>query len=452
MRKTLYYLVFITIIIFGVESCKKDIEPIIEEQAITPILNNKNSSQKKLQQLFEDFENASKSNYSTATLTLSSGTWLFNDALIGATKFDKKIGNKCLRVQNNGSLTLTSLYSKGASLISITHAKYNTESSSTWNIQYSIDNGLSWVILKSFTTNSAVLITEKIGLNIYGNIQIKIQKTGGGRLNIDNILVEENNPTPSRDENLLLGNPSNATSSLVMANNYLMLKNEYVLSYNNSKGHANWVSWHLSKAWKGGAARATKFIEDVTLPIKFFSPKTSHYTGTGFDRGHICPSDDRDADAIENQATFYMTNIFPQAPINNQQIWRKLELYCQQKALDVIQGYEMYIYSGTIGSGGVGSNGYQTNINYGAINVPEKIWKVIVMLPNGSNDLYRISANTRVISVIIPNNQVVGPLNWGSFRVSVDDIEAQTGLDILNELPTSLQSSLESVVDSGPTI
>lgn len=50
---------------------------------------------------------------------------------------------------------------------------------------------------------------------------------------------------PTRDNNLALGNPSAATTN---ANNYLLDKGMYVLSYNAGRGGPNWVSWHLSKA------------------------------------------------------------------------------------------------------------------------------------------------------------------------------------------------------------
>ena len=64
---------------------------------------------------------------------------------------------------------------------------------------------------------------------------------------------------PGRDDNIALGNPSGAVASVVMANNYLLVHPQYVVGYDNSRGLARWVSWHLSLAWKGTAERCGCF-------------------------------------------------------------------------------------------------------------------------------------------------------------------------------------------------
>ena len=51
-----------------------------------------------------------------------------------------------------------------------------------------------------------------------------------------------NNANPA---NLLMGNPSEARHDTSDKDNYLMEKKYFTLSYNNSKGTPNWVSWHL---------------------------------------------------------------------------------------------------------------------------------------------------------------------------------------------------------------
>lgn len=245
-------------------------------------------------------------------------------------------------------------------------------------------------------------------------------------------------------EHIALGNPSNATADVGSPNNYLLLKREYVVSYNRDKAHANWVAWSLTPSWIGTTPRQDDFRPDETLPVGFYRVTTSDYTGSGFDRGHLCPSADRDIDIPTNSSTFLMTNIIPQAPNNNRNTWADLETYCRTL---VTQGNECYIYAGTYGQGGSGSNGSANTIATGKINVPAQTWKIIVVLSQGDNDLQRINSSTRVIAVDMPNAQTING-NWKTYRTTVRAIEAKTGYNFFSVLPTEVQDVIESKMDN----
>jgi len=251
-------------------------------------------------------------------------------------------------------------------------------------------------------------------------------------------------------ENLAMGNPSNAQASTSFPTNYLMQKTQFALSYNRDQGKPNWVSWHLDPTWIGSASRCDCFASDATLPTGWYRVSSSSYTNSGFDRGHSCPSADRTYSSSDNAVTFLMTNMMPQAPLNNQQTWEKLESYCRTL---VTQGNECYIICGSYGVGGTGSKGGVTNtIDAGRVTVPNRIWKVVLVLPKGDNDLSRVTTTTRVIAVNTPNTQSIITSSWSSYRVSVDAIEAATGYDILSALPDDIEAVLESGVDNGPTL
>ena len=252
----------------------------------------------------------------------------------------------------------------------------------------------------------------------------------------------------TRDNNMALGNPSGAVASTSYPNNYLMTKTQYTMSYNNSKKTCNWVSWHLSSAWIGSASRQDDFRADATLPSSWTAVGGTDYSGSGFDRGHMCPSADRTGSVTDNSATFLMTNMIPQAPKNNQITWANLENYCRTL---VNAGNELYIISGPYGQGGTGSSGYKTTISSKSIVVPAYTWKVIVVLPVGSSDVTRITSSTRVIAVWMPNNQTVNSQAWGYYRKSVDYIESQTGYNFLSNVSTTIQNTIEAKVDAGAT-
>lgn len=254
-------------------------------------------------------------------------------------------------------------------------------------------------------------------------------------------------PTPIKPADtvhLTLGNPSDATDDPGNENNFLMIKDQYVLSYNNTNGGPNWVTWHLKASDIGNEARGD-FRADNTLPPDFKMITKDDYTGTKFDRGHVCNSKDRTDTRENNDATFFMTNILPQAPDNNQGPWRILEDFERSLAQ---QGNELYITAGAFGTGGTGGNGPADSIKDGEINVPKIFWKVIVVLPEGDDDLKRIDGNTRVIAVCMPNTQGIRRTPWQTFVTTVKNVETAAGVDLLSLVPAAPQKTLEAKRDS----
>lgn len=259
-------------------------------------------------------------------------------------------------------------------------------------------------------------------------------------------------PTPTSDnargDNMALGNPSGAIANVVAANNYLIVHPQFTAGYDNSRGQARWVSWHLSAAWKGSAERCDCFEPDPLLPASFYAVSTFAYSGTGFDRGHLCPSDDRDASDADNASTFLLTNIAPQAPDMNQDTWFQLEAFARDLVAD---GYEIYTMAGGYGNGGTNAQGvFTTHLAGGAIAVPARYWKVLVIIPDDSNDVERITTEgARVIAVDMPNSASATAQPWYAYRTTVDAVEQSTGLDLLNALPTAVQEALEEEEDAG---
>jgi endonuclease G, mitochondrial len=252
----------------------------------------------------------------------------------------------------------------------------------------------------------------------------------------------------TQSDNIAMGNPSGAVADPYYYWNYLMNKLQFSMSYHRDRGTPNWVSWHLDPTWLGSTPRQDNFSADATLPSGWYRVGSTSYSGSGFDRGHNCPSADRTYSVADNSATFLMTNMIPQAPNNNQQTWANLENYCRTL---VNQGNELYIIMGSYGTGGTGSYGTVNTINSGHVTVPNRIWKVIVVLPQGSNDLSRVTTSTRVIAVNTPNTQTVNSQSWGYYRTTVDAIESATGYNLLSNVSSTIQSTIESRVDSGPT-
>ena len=244
--------------------------------------------------------------------------------------------------------------------------------------------------------------------------------------------ITVNAPLPGEDP-LIFGNPSNAAPDIANENNYLMLKPQYTLSYNRGRATANWVAWRLDSSWIGTTQRQDDFRPDTTLPAGWYQVLDTDYSGSGYQRGHMCPSGDRTNSVPNNSATFLMTNMVPQIEENNTGPWEEFESYCRTLAS---QGNEVYIFTGPAGNIGT--------IAQGRVTVPASTWKVVLVMPNGSDDLSRVHKGTRAFGIIVPN-QLPLDINapWRNFRVSVNTVENLTGYDFFNTIPKNTQELIE---------
>jgi endonuclease G len=222
---------------------------------------------------------------------------------------------------------------------------------------------------------------------------------------------------------------------------FLIERPQYVLSYNARTRTPNWVSWELKKGDIGNARRAA-FGPDPALPKGVIARVTpGDYTGSGFDRGHMCPAKDRSATVADQAEVFYMTNIVPQSPASNQKGWERFEDYCRRLAS---QGHVLQIVSGPHGKGGTGKEGPAEEIGKAhKVTVPQVLWKVVLVLPREDASPRK---NTRAIAVIMPNNQRVG-FDWTKYRVSVAEVEKLTGFRFWPAIPEEVAQAIKSQVD-----
>lgn len=249
-----------------------------------------------------------------------------------------------------------------------------------------------------------------------------------------NLIINLTIDAPLPGENpLLLGNPSNATTDVANENNYLMTKAQYSLSYSRANATPNWVAWRLDSTWIGNVPRQDDYRPDPALPAAWYHVTENDYSGSGYNRGHMCPSGDRTRSIPDNSATFLMTNFVPQLSENNQGAWEDFESYLR---LVANQGNEIYTFTGGHGNAGT--------IAQGRIVVPQVTWKVVLILPNGDNDLQRVTKATRTIAIIVPNQLPLSQnAQWRQFRTNVNAVEYLTGFDFFSEVPKITQEIIE---------
>ena len=196
-RKNFYYCCmkiqfkwgFVCLIILSF-ACNKgiEIEPSVSREELK-------GWEKTLNPFLEDMELGTKTAYTTGNISLSTGSWTFNDAMIGTSTSDKKSGTKSARIRNTGKLTLLTDKTNGIGTVTIKHAAYGSDASSTWQLWYSTNAGVSYT--QSGTTITSVagnLSTVTFTINVAGSARVEIRKISGGtnRINIDDINITDN--------------------------------------------------------------------------------------------------------------------------------------------------------------------------------------------------------------------------------------------------------------------
>src|SRR5262249_43560240 len=140
-----------------------------------------------------------------------------------------------------------------------------------------------------------------------------------------------------------LGNPTGATADPNNHQHYLIQRTVEAIDYSDTNGQPNWASWDLTAADIGSSGRSDAWAVDSSLPTNFFPVPTDTF-GSGYDRGHMCPSADRTDTVADNELVFIMSNIIPQASLQNENIWADLENYCRNSLLP--GGKELLIICG----------------------------------------------------------------------------------------------------------
>jgi endonuclease G len=169
--------------------------------------------------------------------------------------------------------------------------------------------------------------------------------------------------------------------------------------------------------------RADNFRTDFRVP-QMFRADLADYKNSGFDRGHLVSSADQQDTRLQNSETFLLSNMSPQQPQFNRNIWMRLEE--KVRALDARDDvYETYVVSGPIFNfdipvhtiGALDDNGI-------SLPVPHAYFKSILTENNkGKFELW---------SFMIPNQPSSEPL--GSFLVPTSKVERFAGLFLWERL------------------
>ena len=204
----------------------------------------------------------------------------------------------------------------------------------------------------------------------------------------------------------------------------LLVNRYYVVLHSDAYRVPLWSAYRLtSHDIRGKAAtRQDNFRPDPALP-KGKRAELKDYLNSGYDKGHMSPAGDFTRNALAMSETFLLSNMCPQRPMLNEQIWRVLEAEVRQLAMSdtiwVVTGPLFLDWEGHPAKPGL-------YIGPDSVAVPMAFYKVILDAHKGT---------FRLVGFIMENRKATLPGAPAQYEVTVDSIEKDAGFRFFSKLP-----------------
>ncbi len=196
----------------------------------------------------------------------------------------------------------------------------------------------------------------------------------------------------------------------------------YSLSYLEEHEQAEWVHYKLnSTILKGEIPRKKNYTIDRKVSTGSAHKSDIKFKADGYHKGHLVPAADMKIDSISVREAAYMSNISPQKSKFNNGVWSRLEKRIRLRA----KKSELYITTG-----GVLSPADLKKIGKNNVSVPDQFYKIIYD-----------AKNQKMFAYLMPNKKIE---SREKYVVTVDAIEALTGIDFYADLSDDLEDKLEA--------
>ncbi len=198
----------------------------------------------------------------------------------------------------------------------------------------------------------------------------------------------------------------------------------YAVGYSESSRNPLWVAYRIFDVPELSYGKRSSFRIDHRTRAKV---RTSDYTHSGFDRGHMAPNYGIATryGAEAQRETFLMSNVIPQTPYVNRRIWKDLEMRVAKRYGHFFG--EVWVITGPI------FDGHCRELESG-IPIPSHYYKIVIDENNG-----KLRAMAFLVEQRCPPYTRIK-----TCLVSVDRIETLTGIDFFPELGKEAQAQLES--------
>ena len=246
----------------------------------------------------------------------------------------------------------------------------------------------------------------------------------------------------------------NATNSQVVVKNTDDYGITYSVEWDNAKVANRWTCYQLHE---GNSLSTTDRNDDFKKdPEVAVSPILEDYKNSGFSRGHLCPSADRQCTVEQNKQTFFLTNMQPQWQEHNGGLWKNLEdlvrNYATNDSYSNAHCDTLYIVKAATITDKVTINDAEENGIYAErcvggdgheheLIVPKYFYMALLHY-NKATDTYHAIAFWTLHEKAADKNK-----NFGDYAISIDELEKRTGIDFFCNLPDEVEKQTEAEVN-----
>lgn len=300
---------------------------------------------------------------------------------------------------------------------------------------------------------------------VYRFVKFRVSDINGNNVTIEYVVTDQTEERPNDNVNANTGYDNVSVTGYeiphlndqnVYADHYVTMDGvqilNYALEWDNTKRHANWVAFTFDTTTSADVVKRTDlWAKDPKLPAEMQTGDSDH-TNDGFDRGHLCASEDRVYLKEANEQTFYYSNISPQLNDFNGGFWGKLEARVQTWGRSTTTGTydKVYVtkggtlnkllknFKGTTVNGGTpttDANGFTIH----GLACPEYYFMAVL---SQKDDVFH------AIAFLVPHKEGMtrNPSSdeLKEYVVSVDKLEEETGIDFFCNLPDVLENEVEA--------
>lgn len=215
----------------------------------------------------------------------------------------------------------------------------------------------------------------------------------------------------------------------------------YCIEWSLAKKAQRWSAFRWDRTNSGGyVKREDVFTEDYDIP-EVYRTTSSHYSGSGYTRGHILASADRWNSLEANRQTFLYSNMQPQLYSFNGGIWATLEMKVRSWNNDAFRDTLYVVKGGTI------DNDSQI-LEYARKGTPlqllvPKYFYMAILCKNKST----VNSGYKAIGFWMEHRSFYDDeKNVAPYIVSIDQLEGLTGIDFFCNLPDHIENEVEKAV------